>query len=176
MEPGIIQSKIYKIRDHNVMLDFDLARLYEVTTKVLNQSVKRNLNRFPKEFMFRLTINELRSMRSQIVTASQKKRNRVVLPYAFTEHGVAMLASVLKSEKAIKMNIAIVKAFISLRQLVLSCRELAEEITGIRQTVSNHDEQLKQIYLAIERLLQDKEQQQAWKDRELIGFKKNKNP
>lgn len=158
------------------MLDFDLARLYEVPTKALNQALKRNIERFPEDFMFRLTEEEWTSslemtMRSQIVTASQKRRNIGVTPYAFTEHGVTMLASILKSPRAVQMNIAIVRAFIALRQFALQYKGLADEIQEIRQTVENHGEQLDKIYVAIEALLTEKEAQKSWAERERIGFK-----
>lgn len=152
------------------MLDKDLALLYNVPTKSLNLAVKRNKNRFPKDFMFRLTKKELNSLRFQNETSKQGGTR--YLPYAFTEHGVAMLAGVLKSKKAVEVNIAIVKAFIALRKFALNCKDLAEQIKAIRQTVIGHDEQLKLIYTAIENLLHDKALQQAWKDRERIGFKK----
>ena len=116
MEIVEIQDIIYELRKEKVMLDFDLANLYGIETKALNQAVKRNIDRFPIDFMFRLTTDEWQKlMRSQIVTASQIKRNIKAIPFAFTEHGVAMLASILKSDKAVKMNIAIVRAFIALR-------------------------------------------------------------
>lgn len=185
MQLIIIQQKIYEIRGQKVMLDFDLAELYRVETKVLNQAVKRNIERFPKDFMFQLKKGEWDFLRSQIVTSparsgnwsqivtsSRKHRGLTYLPYAFTEHGVAMLASVLRSEIAVKMNIAIVRAFIALRQFALNYKELAEQIGEIRQTVTGHSEQLNQIYDVIEKLLDDKAEQQAWKDRERIGFKK----
>jgi hypothetical protein len=110
-------------------------------------------------------------MRSQIVIASQKKRNTGITPHAFTEHGVTMLASILKSDKAVKMNIEIVRAFIALRQFALNYKELANEIQEIRQTVENHSEQLVKIYAAIETLLTEKENQKQWAERERIGFK-----
>src|SRR5690242_13863334 len=127
------------------MLDFDLADLYEVDTKVLNQTVKRNLPRFPEEFMFRLTKEEWDFLRSQIVTL-EKGRGKYpkYLPYAFTEHGVTMLASVLRSDKAIQMNIAIVKSFIALRQFTLNYQALAGEINELRNRVGIHDDQLSQ--------------------------------
>ena len=113
MEITIIQQKIHEIRGQKVILDFDLAVLYEVQTKALNQAVRRNAGRFPPDFMFQLTMIEWEAlMRSQSVTASQNKRNVGLTPYAFTEHGVTMLASILKSEKAVQMNISIVRAFI----------------------------------------------------------------
>jgi phage regulator Rha-like protein len=176
MDLIIIQQKIYEIRGQKVMLDFDLAQLYEVPTKALNQALKRNIERFPEDFMFRLTKEEwthvlMEEMRSQFVTASQRKRNMGVTPYAFTEHGVTMLASILKSEKAIEMNIAIVRAFIALRQFALQYKDLADEVQEIRETVENHSEQLTKIYAAIETLLTEKESQKTWAERERIGFK-----
>lgn len=168
----MIQQKIYEIRGQKVMLDFDLAVLYEVPTKALNQAVKRNIDRFPTDFMFRLTSEEWESMRSQFVTASQNKRNTVITPYAFTEHGVTMLSSVLKSEKAVKMNIFIVRAFIALRQFALQYKELADEIKEIKATVGDHSEQLTRIYAAIESLLVEKAAQRSWEDREPIGFRR----
>jgi phage regulator Rha-like protein len=176
MELTIIQQKIYEIRGVRVMLDFDLALLYEVPTKALNQALKRNIERFPSDFMFQLTQDEwadltAKAIRSHFVTASQKKRNLGAMPYAFTEHGVTMLASILKSDKAVQMNIAIVRAFIALRQFVLSYKELAEEIQEIKQTVENHSEQLTKIYGAIEFLLAKKASEKKWEDRERVDFK-----
>lgn len=191
MQLTVIQQKIYEIRGHKVMLDFDLAELYEVETKALNQAVKRNIDRFPSDFMFRLTKEEWEFLRSQIVTSStnpdnssqivtssKKHRGLIYLPYAFTEHGVTMLASILRSEKAIKMNIAIVRVFISLRQYALNYKDLAIQINEIRQSVTNHSEQLNQIYDAIENMMDEKEdkkeEKRRWKEREPIGFKNNK--
>jgi hypothetical protein len=176
MESTIIQQKIYEIRGQKVMLDFDLATLYDVPTKALNQALKRNIGRFPPDFMFQLTHDEWadltdNTMRSHFVTASQKKRNLGAMPYAFTEHGVTMLASILKSDKAVQMNIAIVRAFIALRQFALNYKELADEIQEIRQTVENHSEQLIKIYGAIEGLLTEKEAEKTWHERERIGYK-----
>jgi hypothetical protein len=110
-------------------------------------------------------------MRSQIVTASQRKRNSKVRPYVFTEYGVGMAASVLKSDKAAQMNIAIVRAFIALRKFASNYKELAEQIDEIRKNVSNHSEQLNQIYTAIENLLYEKTMQKEWEERRRIGFK-----
>jgi hypothetical protein len=156
------------------MLDFDPAQLYEVETKALNQAVKRNAERFPKDFMFRLTGEEWQDMRSQTMTASPDKRNTKATPYAFTEHGVTMLASVLRSEKAIKMNIAIVRAFIALRQFAINYKELAEQVKELRGTVDNHNGQLNQIYDALENLLDEKVSNKKWVEREPIGFKTTK--
>ncbi|HEX5024897.1 MAG TPA: ORF6N domain-containing protein [Agriterribacter sp.] len=176
MNLTIIQNKIYEARGQKVMLDHDLAELYEVQTKVLNQAVKRNNTRFPKDFMFRLTAKEWKSMRSQIVTASQNKRNTISTPFAFTEHGVTMLASVLRSERAVSMNIAIVRAFVALRQMILHHKDLAEQLNQLRaelnERIGEHDTQLNAIYDAIENLLDEKAEKKNWEERERIGFKK----
>lgn len=156
------------------MLDFDLAELYGVETKRLNEAVKRNIERFPERFMLRLTAQEWESIRSQFATASnQSKRNIRTTPYAFTEHGVTMLASVLRSKKAIKMNIAIVEAFIALKQFALDYREIADKLKALE---SKYNTQFKDVYEAINYLLkrdeQVKEVKHKWENRERIGFKK----
>jgi hypothetical protein len=174
MELHLIREKIHEINGQKVILDFDLAELYGVSTKVLNQAVKRNENRFPKDFVFQLTSKDLRTMWSQIVTTSQRKRKPSDRPYAFTEHGVGMVASVLKSEKAVQMNIAIVRAFIALREFALNYKKLAEQIDDIRGSITSHDEQLNQIYTAIENLLADKASKEKWEERERIGFNSKK--
>src|SRR4051812_47515408 len=135
-----IQNKIYEIRSLKVMLDFDLADLYEVETKVLNQAVKRNIQRFPEDFMFRLTQQEWSLMRSQIVTASQNKRNIAVTPLAFTEQGLAMLSGVLNSDKAISVNIAIMRAFVHIRRYASDHKELMEEL---RKLETKYDKEFK---------------------------------
>jgi phage regulator Rha-like protein len=190
-----IVNKIHIIRDQKVLLDFDLAILYEVETKRLNEQVKRNIDRFPSDFMFRLTVKEwnfirsqiattsseaidpqlIKDRRSQIATASQKKRNPAITPYAFTEHGVTMLASVLKSERAVKMSIAVVRAFIELKKNALQYNEIIEQIESLKDHLGEHDVQLNKIYEAIENLLDDKTDRElkenAWKNRKRIGFK-----
>lgn len=186
-----IIRKIYVIRGHKVMLDFDLAALYEVETKALNQAVKRNIERFPEDFMFRLTAKEwtmMRShfvtasgqhvhfqktgnMRSQNATASQKKRNVNVTPYAFTEHGITMLASILKSEKAVKMSIVVVRAFIKLTKAVLQYDEITKQLQVLKEHLGEHDVQLNQIYNAIENLLDEKVEKKSWEQRKRIGYK-----
>jgi phage regulator Rha-like protein len=175
MQLSVIHKKICEIRGQKVMLDFDLAELYEVETKVLNQAVKRNKDRFPEDFMFQLKKEEWEVLRSQIVTLEKDGRGKYpkYLPFAFTEHGVTMLASVLRSEKAIKMNIAIVRAFIALRQFAINYKELASQIKELRETVDNHNGQLNQIYNALENLLDDKVAQKKWEEREPVGFKSN---
>ena len=117
-ELQLIQSKIYEIRGQKVMLDFDLAEMYEVETRVLNQAVKRNIERFPDDFMFQLTAEEWQKMSSQFVMTSRSKRPKTAMPLAFTEHGVVMLSSVLRSNIAIQTSILIVRAFVAIRQLI----------------------------------------------------------
>ena len=117
-ELQLIQSKIYEIREQKVMLDFDLAEMYEVETRVLNQAVKRNIERFPDDFMFQLTAEEWQNMSSQFVMTSRSKRPKTAMPLAFTEHGVVMLSSVLRSNIAIQTSILIVRAFVAIRQLI----------------------------------------------------------
>lgn len=173
MKPAIIEHMIYEIRGQKVMLDFDVAAVYQVTTKALNQAVKRNIARFPKELMFRLTKKEW-LMRSQNVTASQKRRNINVAPYAFTEHGVTMLATVLKSERAIKMSLAIIKVFITLKNDTLNYKALAERIETIRGTVRGQGEQLNQIFKVLESMMVERQKKRTWDERERIGFKTSK--
>ena len=163
--------KIYVIRGHKVMLDYDLAALYEVGTKRLNEQVKRNIERFPEDFMFRLTKKEWDTVRSQIATASQKKRNVNITPYAFTEHGVTMLASILKSEKAVKMSIVVVRAFIELTKSALQYGEITKQLQSLKEHLGEHDVQLNQIYDAIENLLDEKAEKKNWEERRRIGFK-----
>ncbi len=170
-----IQQKIFDIRGQKVMLDFDLADLYEVETRVLNQAIKRNIESFPEDFMFKLTAEEwILISSSQIVMMESLPKNRAgrYLPYAFTEHGVTMLASVLKSPKARKMNIAIVRAFIALKRFVLQHNDVLEQLLELKQRIGEHDIQLNQIYDAIENLLDHKVEEKRWEERERIGFKK----
>ena len=129
----IVQNLIYEIRGQKVMLDFDLAKLYQVETKVLNQAVKRNAERFPADFMFRLTAEEVLNMRSQFVTAS--KRNTSAPPFAFTEQGVAMLATVLKSPIAVAASISIMRAFVQVRQYLLTSASMSAELRELRAKV-----------------------------------------
>ena len=132
-----VQSKIYIIRGQKVMLDSDLAFLYGVDTKTLNQAVRRNIDRFPGDFMFQLTEVEWECMRSQFVTASQLKTNVRYVPSAFTEFGIAMLSGVLRSKEAIQVHISIIRIFFRLREAIRSNGELADRMEKIEQN-SNH--------------------------------------
>jgi hypothetical protein len=181
-----IQNRIYEITGERVMPDFDIAQLYEVETKVLNQAVKRNITRFPKYFMFRLTQEEWTTIRSQFVTAScldptkidtrvatnQKRRNINLLPYAFTEQGFSMLSGVLRSGKAVSMNIAMMRAFVAVRKLAASQSDFNEQLKAIRERLGEHYSQLNQIYDALENMMDEKAAERKWQDRDRIGFKK----
>ena len=131
-----IESKIFLIRGQNVMIDADLAKLYGVQTKVLIQAVNRNLERFPGDFMFQLTKEEDELLRSQIVTSKQGRGGRRYLPYAFTENGVAMLSSVLRSKQAVQVNIEIMRTFTRLRQFIAPHKELEKKIAKMEKKYS----------------------------------------
>jgi len=148
-----IEQKIYLIRGQRVMLDADLAELYGVKTKILNKAVKRNLDRFPEDFMFQLNNQELEILRFQIGTSRTGHGGTRYLPYAFTEQGVAMLSGVLSSPIAIKVNIEIMRAFIRLRQLLGTHKELARKLAALEQHLRQHDEQIQAIFAAIRQLM-----------------------
>jgi hypothetical protein len=162
MELQIIQNKIYEIRGLRVMLDFDLAEMYDVETRALNQAVKRNNKRFPSDFTFQLTNLEFENLISQFVTSSWGGYRK--LPYAFTEHGVTMLASVLRSDKAIDINIQIVRAFIALRQYALGYAELNQKLENF---MIETNMQFNDIYQALTEMASQKDQ---GKQRKPIGF------
>jgi hypothetical protein len=145
-----ITQAILLIRGHKVMLDSDLADLYEVEIKVLNQAVKRNIQRFPEDFMFQLTAEEAASLRSQFVTLKGRGQHRKYLPHVFTEQGVAMLSSVLRSHRAIQVNIEIMRAFVRLRQMLASNVELARKLASLER---KYDAQFKVVFDAIRELM-----------------------
>jgi hypothetical protein len=150
-----IEEAILLLRGEKVLLDSELATLYGVTTKALNQAVKRNLSRFPDDFMFRLSAKETRILnRSQIVTGSQKHRDPRYPPFAFTEQGVAMLSSVLRSERAVQVNIEIMRAFVRLRQILAVNADLARRLDELERRVGEHDEQFVHVIRAIRQLME----------------------
>ena len=159
-----IERRIYLIRNHRVMLDSDLATLYEVGTGALNRAVKRNAIRFPPDFMFRLTLDEAAASRCQIGTL-KRGQNIKYLPNVFTEQGVAMLSSVLKSQRAALVNIAIMRAFVHIRQLLASNQDLARRLEKLEERHIENDENFKSVFAAI-RELQDPPK----KPRRRIGF------
>jgi len=180
-----IALQIRRFRGEKVLLDFDLAKLYGVATKALNQAVKRNRERFPDDFMFQLTTEELSVLRSQTVTSTQKdagnqevtkNRSQIVTdskqhggpryrPYAFTEQGIAMLSSVLNSKRAVKVNIAIMRAFVKLRWALATNRELSQKFSELERRVDKHDEEIAAILEAIRQLMTPPEE-----PRREIGF------
>ena len=163
-----IARAIHRLRGHNVMLDSDLADLYNVQVKVLNQAVKRNRQRFPPDFMFRLTVHEAESLRSQIVTSKPRRGGRRTAPYAFTEQGVAMLSSVLRGSRAIRVNIAIMRAFIRLRVMLASNADLARKLDALEK---KYDARFEVVFQAIRDLMTP-----VPAPRKRIGFSKPPSP
>lgn len=151
-----IESRIWLIRGHKVLLDSDLAELYGVPTKAFNQAVKRNRQRFPEDFMFRLTTEEgrhLESLRSQTVTL-KRGQHRKYAPYVFTEQGIAMLSSVLNSERAILVNIAIIRTFVRLRQLLATHEELARQLEELRWKQGEQGQKIQAVFETIQHLIE----------------------
>lgn len=148
-----IANSIHVVRRHRVLLDVDLAALYAVETRVLLQAVKRNLNRFPDDFMLELTAREWASLRSQIVISNVGRGGRRYMPFAFTEQGVAMLSSVLKSSRAIAVNIEIMRAFVRMRGLLASDKEVAEKLTKLERGHESHDAAIVGIWKIIHQLM-----------------------
>lgn len=160
-----IQQLIFIVRGQKVMLDSDLAHLYGVETKVLIQAVKRNADRFPSDFLFRMNSKEFHILRSQSVT-SKKRGGRQYFPYVFTEQGVAMLSSVLHSKRAVLMNIEIMRAFVGLRRLLQSHEELASKLADLETKFLEHDEKLSEVFEAIRQLMEP----DVPKNKRRIGF------
>jgi hypothetical protein len=178
---SVLEETIFLIRGQKVMLDVDLAELYGVSTKVLNQAVKRNIDRFPKDFMFQLNEKEADNMRSQIVTASDlggdsrsqiatiSKRNIRYLPYAFTEHGALMAASVLNSKRAVEVSVYVVRAFVRLRRMLAANKELAHKLAELEHKVASHDGTIQALVAAIRKLMTSPETKEK-----KIGFVKER--
>ena len=169
MELQAIQNKIYEIRGQKVMLDFDLAEMYEVETRTLKQAVRRNINCFPADFMFELTDKEVDHMVSQNVIPS-KSYFGGAMPFAFTEQGVAMLSSVLKSKKAVEVNIIIMRTFVIVRRYALSHKDLTGKLKKLER---KYNKQFKDVYEAINYLLKKDKQETEQRERQRIGFKRN---
>ena len=162
----VLENKIYLIRGQNVMLSTHLAKLYGIEVKVLIQAVKRNMGRFPEDFMFQLTKNEYKILKSQFVTSSWGGIRRAN-PYAFTEQGVAMLSSVLNSERAIQVNIAIMRTFVKLKSILSTHKELAHKLNELERKIEKHDVDIQSIFEAIRQLMASPPE----KPRRMIGFK-----
>ena len=148
-----IEDKIFLIRKGKVMLDSDLAELYGVTTKRLNEQVRRNLDRFPKDFMFQLTKAEDQNLKSQIATSKKGHGGKRKLPYAFTEHDAIMLASVLNSERAVETSILVVRAFVRLRKMLSTQKKIMQKITELERRLTGHDQDLRAIFTALKQLM-----------------------
>jgi len=164
MPQEVVGNRIYLIRGHKVMLDIDLAKLYRVPTKRLKEQVNRNIKRFPEDFMFELTWEEWQPLRSQFatlnnnaehvkITESRRGKHAKYLPYVFTEQGVSMLSSVLNSEMAIQVNIAIMRAFVKLRQILSTHKELAHKLGELERKIEKHDVEVQYIFNAIRQLM-----------------------
>ena len=151
LSPQALAGRIVVIRGQRVLLDGDLAQLYEVETRVFNQAVKRNLKRFPKDFMFQLTADEFENLISQSVTSRWGGRRK--LPLAFTEHGAIMAASVLNSDLAVEMSVYVVRAFVQLRAVLLDHKALADKLAALERRVSHHDNSLAEVIEAIRALM-----------------------
>lgn len=162
-----IASKIFLIRDQKVMLDSNLAELYGVETRRLNEQVKRNISRFPEDFMFQLTSSEFENLKSQFATSSWGGRR--TLPFAFSEHGVLMLSSVLNSEKAIAVNIQIMRIFTRIREMLTNNISLKLEIEEIKKKLVNHDKNIELVFNYLDELI---EKQENRKSRRQIGYKR----
>jgi ORF6N domain len=166
MKPKNIESKIYEVRGMKILLDFDLAELYDVETKRLKEAVRRNIKRFPPDFMFELTTGEFESLRTQIATS--KRGGIRYLPFGFTEQGVAMLSSVLNNEKAIEINIAIMRVFVFVRQYALSHKDLTGKLKKLER---KYNKKFSTITEAINYLLKKDYEEIKLKKRRRIGFK-----
>jgi len=162
----VIKNQIYLIRGQKVMLDFDLAELYEVNTKALNQAVRRNIDRFPEDFMFKITWKEAENLKSQFVTSRWGGKRK--LPLAFTEQGIAMLSSVLRSKRAIHVNIAIMRVFVRIKQMLFAHKELAHKLEQLERKVGKNSEDIQLIFRAMHKLMEPPPAEASKK----IGFMK----
>jgi hypothetical protein len=162
----LVMNKIYLIRGQKVMLDRDLAELYQVETRILNQAVRRNIDRFPEDFMFQLTEREFEIWKSQIVISKSEKMGLRKRPLVFTEQGVAMLSSVLNSETAIRVNIQIIRVFTRMRQMLLTHKDILLQLEKIERKLTGHDEDIQLIFKYLRQLLNPPQQ-----PRRRIGFK-----
>ena len=166
-----IINKIFIIRDIKVMIDRDLAELYSVDTRVLNQAVKRNLKRFPDDFMFQMTKDEMKNWKSQIVISNSEKMGIRKLPLVFTEQGVAMLSSILNSDRAIMVNVQIIRVFTRLRTMVESHKEILKKLEILERKDSEQDENITLIFEYLKQLEHSKQEEMSFKQRKPIGYK-----
>lgn len=168
----VLMTKIYIIRGIKVMIDRDLAELYGVETKYLKRQVRRNEKRFPEDFMFQMSKEELKDWRSQFVTSNADKMGLRYPPYVFTEQGVAMLSGVLNSDRAINVNIQIMRIFCKMRELISSHKELINKLKEIEDRLEGHDNEIIVMFEYMKRLKEEKEQRIEQESRKRIGYKK----
>jgi len=169
----VVMEKIYVIRSKKVMLDRDLAELYEVVTRRLKEQVRRNMDRFPEDFMFELTEKEHQQLKEQFGKRNRGSHSKYP-PFAFTEYGVLMLASVLNSERAIQVNIQIVRIFTKMREMLLTHKDIIDRLDQIEHTLSGHDEKITLIFEYLKQLEKDKQGELEQKNRPRIGYKQGK--
>jgi hypothetical protein len=171
LQSEIIENKIYVIRGQKVMLDRDLAELYGVETRVLNQAVRRNLKRFPEDFMFQMSQEEFKNWKSQIVISNNEKMSLRKAPLVFTEHGVAMLSSVLNSDTAIMVNIQIIRVFTKMRKMLETHKEILKKLEELERKDIDHDNNIMLIFEYIKQFETAKQEELEYKNRKKIGFK-----
>ena len=169
----IIVSKIYQVRGKQIMLSRDLAELYQVETRALNQQVKRNIGKFPERYMFQLTRAEYERLRSQNVILKRGQHAKY-LPYAFTEHGILMLSSVLNSERADKVNMLIIDTFVKLRELMFVHKDVIRQLEQVQNRLTEHDNQLLIVFEYLKQLEKSRQEATDQKNRPRIGYKQNK--
>ncbi|MCK9640388.1 MAG: ORF6N domain-containing protein [Prolixibacteraceae bacterium] len=169
----VLMKKIYLIRGHKVMLDSDLSEIYDVGTRVLKQAVRRNIKRFPDDFMFELTLEENEILRSQFVTLKRGQHSKY-LPFAFTEQGVAMLSSVLNSERAIMVNIQIMRIYVRIREMMMLDKDILHRMESIERMLNRHDNQIVAVFEYLKKLEQTKHQELEHINRPKIGYKPSK--
>lgn len=165
---ALIENRIYLIRSQKVMLDLDLAEMYDVPTKALKQAVRRNIDRFPEDFMFEMTDEELSNWRSQNVTSNSIKMGLRYKPFCFTEHGVLMLSSVLRSERAVQVNIQIMRVYSKMKELLLMNKDILLKLEKLEQHSIKHDKEIKLIFDTIKKLISNPTERT-----QRIGFKKD---
>ena len=169
----VVMSKIYKIRGQKVMLDRDLAELYQVETKRLKEAVRRNISRFPEDFMFEMTKNEFEIWRSQIATSKSDQKGLRYVPFCFTEQGVTMLSCVLSSDRAIEVNIRIIRIFTKMREMLLTHKDILMELEIIKQKLGSNSNDIELIFTYLKQFEQAKQKELEQEQRIKIGFKKN---
>lgn len=168
----IITSKIYQIRGLKVMLDRDLAELYDVETRVLKQAVRRNLRRFPEDFMFEMDKEEFENWRSQNVISKEDKKGLRYAPFCFTEQGITMLSCILSSDRAIDVNIRIIRIFTKMREMLLTHKDILMELEAVKQKLGSNSNDIELIFNYLKQFEQAKQQELEYQNREKIGFKK----